>query len=221
MICVCVVCATHAAPAERHARHRLPSAKGSRVARNRSRLLRHHSRYSLHEYENFSQNTFSSNLTAPTEKNVARVRINPDRTNTSTDGFLLNFTAVLLQLCAPFITKMEKVRRSIDHAGHIAVIMRWITSFLPFSRSYPWWIRCSSRTRSASTRRRRRSSPSLRMRWPPGSIRSRIPPGYLHYSAPHSTPQPRSTGSIAIRATSSIAIAAHIPAAAPVSVLST
>ena len=41
--------------------------------------------------------------------NAARVRMNPDRVITSTDGFLLNLNAVLLRLCAPFIDDQQKV----------------------------------------------------------------------------------------------------------------
>lgn len=41
--------------------------------------------------------------------NAGRVRINADARIVSTDGFLLNLTAVLLRLCAPFIDDAQKV----------------------------------------------------------------------------------------------------------------
>lgn len=42
--------------------------------------------------------------------NSIRVRMNPDPRLTSSDGFLLNLTSVLLRLCAPFLDDQQKVR---------------------------------------------------------------------------------------------------------------
>jgi hypothetical protein len=42
------------------------------------------------------------------------VRLNADRNNTSTDGFLLNVASVLLQLCAPFLGNLQKVRARME-----------------------------------------------------------------------------------------------------------
>ncbi len=41
--------------------------------------------------------------------NVARLRMNPDRVTTSSDGFLLNLFSCLLQLCSPFLNDPKKV----------------------------------------------------------------------------------------------------------------
>ena len=48
--------------------------------------------------------------------NIARVRMNPDRSTTSTDGFLLNLNVVLLRLCAPFMEDQQKVRVAVTRS---------------------------------------------------------------------------------------------------------
>lgn len=48
------------------------------------------------------------------ESNVSRAKLRPDGSLISTDGEFLNLTAVLLQLCAPFIDPKSDKLRGID-----------------------------------------------------------------------------------------------------------